>query len=123
MTINRKTNNIPLCSIRFYLLCGVLSCAFVGLMARAVYLQVDESERLVKQADSRSLRTKGTKSFRGNIYDRNGIELASSIPVKSVWMDVTQVLKASPLLNENQWNQLAVIAQKTPDLCWLIELP
>ncbi len=115
MTKNRKTNNIPLCSIRFYLLCGVLSCAFVGLMARAVYLQVDESERLIKQADSRSLRTKGTKSFRGNIYDRNGIELASSIPVKSVWMDVTQVLKASPLLNENQWNQLAVIAQKTPE--------
>ncbi|PCI72945.1 MAG: peptidoglycan glycosyltransferase FtsI [Gammaproteobacteria bacterium] len=114
MIKNRKTNNIPLCSIRFYLLCGVLSCAFVVLMARAVYLQVDESERLVKQADSRSIRTKGTKSFRGNIYDRNGIELASSIPVKSVWMDVTQVLKASPLLNENQWNQLAVIAQKTP---------
>jgi len=114
MKLNRKKNNIPLCSIRFFLLCGVLSCTFIGLMARAVYLQIDESERLVKQADSRSLRTKGVKSFRGNIFDRNGVELASSIPVKSVWMDVTKVLEASPSLNEKKWNQLAVIAQKTP---------
>jgi len=110
----RKPNTIPLCSVRFYLLCGLLSFGFVALMARAVYLQIDESEKLIKQADSRSVRTKGVASYRGNIVDRNGIELASSVPVKSVWMDVTQVYKKSPLLNENDWNKLAVIAQKTP---------
>ncbi|MGB0496535.1 MAG: peptidoglycan D,D-transpeptidase FtsI family protein [Kangiellaceae bacterium] len=115
MSQNRKTNSIPLCSIRFYLLCGVLMCAFVALMARAVYLQVDDSARLVKQADSRSLRTMDTNTFRGNIYDRNGVELASSVPVKSVWMDITVALKESPLLAEKQWNQLAVIAKKKPE--------
>lgn len=114
MKKTRKINTIPLCSIRFYLLCGVLCFGFVALMARAVYLQVDESEELIQQADSRSIRTKGIVTYRGNIVDRNGVELASSLPVKSVWMDVTQIMKESPLLNESEWNNLAVIAQKTP---------
>ena len=114
MKKTRKINTIPLCSIRFYLLCGVLSFGFVALMARAVYLQIDESAELNQQADSRSIRTKGITTYRGNIVDRNGVELASSVPVKSVWMDVTQIMKESPLLNESEWNNLAVIAQKTP---------
>lgn len=83
-------------------------------MARAVYLQIDEAAALNKQADSRSVRTKGIKSYRGDIVDRNGVELASSIPVKSVWMDITQVYKESPELEQQEWNQLAVIAKKTP---------
>lgn len=110
----RKPNTIPLCSIRFYLLCGVLSLGFVALMARAVYLQIDESDALIQQADSRSIRTKDIVTYRGNIVDRNGVELASSIPVKSVSMDVTEVYKKSPLLAEDEWNKLAVIVGKTP---------
>lgn len=110
----RKPNTIPLCSIRFYLLCGLLCFGFVALMARAIYLQIDEAAALNQQADSRSIRTKGIKSYRADIVDRNGIELASSIPVKSAWMDVTEVYKKSPSLLENEWNQLAVVANKTP---------
>ena len=110
----RKPNTIPLCSVRFYLLCGLLSFGFIALMARIVYLQIDESKALNLQADSRSIRTKDIVTYRGNITDRNGIELASSVPVKSVWIDMTQALKKSPLLDETEWNNLAVIAQKTP---------
>lgn len=83
-------------------------------MGRAVYLQIDKSESLNQQADSRSLRTKGITTYRGDILDRNGVELASSVPVKSVWMDITEVYKKSPLLTEQGWNQLAVVTQKTP---------
>jgi cell division protein FtsI (penicillin-binding protein 3) len=114
MSQARKPNSIPLCSVRFYLLCAVLAAGFVALMARAIYLQVDESEALNLQADSRSVRTKGVVSYRGDITDRNGIELASSIPVKSVWMDITLVYKESPLLDEKDWNKLAIIVNKTP---------
>jgi len=110
----RRPNTIPLCNIRFYLLCGLLSFGFVGLMARAVYLQIDEADTLNQHADSRSIRTKGITTYRGNIFDRNGVELASSVPVKSVWLDITQVYKKSPLLIEDEWNRLAVIADKTP---------
>lgn len=114
MKQNRKPNSIPLCSVRFYLLCGLLSFAFVALTARAVYLQIDESARLNKQADSRSIRTKGITTYRGDIVDRNGVELASSVPVKSVWLDVTKIFEESPMLEESDWNRLAVIVQKTP---------
>jgi len=110
----RKPNTIPLCSVRFYLLCGLLSFGFIAVLARVVYLQIDESKALNLQADSRSIRTKDIVTYRGNIIDRNGVELASSVPVKSVWIDVTQALKKSPLLDETEWNNLAVIAQKTP---------
>jgi cell division protein FtsI (penicillin-binding protein 3) len=110
----RKPNTIPLCSVRFYLLCAVLCFGFVALMARAVYLQIDEADTLNQQADSRSVRTKGVASFRGDIIDRNGVELASSILVKSVWLNITKIYEESPLLSETEWNNLAVIINKTP---------
>ena len=110
----RKPNAIPLGNGRFYVLMAFLSCSFVALFARAAYLQVDESDILNDKADSRSVRNKDIVTHRGQIYDRNGIELAVSVPVKSVWMDVTKVMESSPTLSEDDWNRLAVIAQKTP---------
>ncbi|MBV1911076.1 MAG: peptidoglycan glycosyltransferase FtsI [Kangiellaceae bacterium] len=114
MKKNRKPNQVPLCSIRFFLLCGVLSLGFIGLMGRAVYLQIDESEALNHQADSRSIRTKGITTYRGNIIDRNGVELASSVPLKSVWIDFPTVRKKYPLLDQDEWNRLAAIVEKSP---------
>jgi len=114
MSQARKPNSIPLSSGRYYLLMAVISCAFVGLFARAAYLQVDESKVLTGKADSRSVRNKEIVTHRGVISDRNGVELAVSVPVKSVWMDITKVMEESPLLAEEDWNRLAVIARKTP---------
>ncbi|MDQ7050789.1 MAG: penicillin-binding transpeptidase domain-containing protein [Enterobacterales bacterium] len=114
MSQARKPHKIPLCTSRFYLLGFVLLSGFVALMARAVYLQVDESDALSQQADSRSIRTRGTTIYRGDILDRNGVELASSIPVDSVWLDVSIIYKKSPMLMEQEWNQLAAIVDKTP---------
>ncbi|TQV75276.1 peptidoglycan glycosyltransferase FtsI [Aliikangiella marina] len=114
MSQARKPNSIPLSSGRFYVLLATLAIAFVGLFARAVYLQVDAAKVLNNRADSASVRNKKIDTHRGIITDRNGIELAVSVPVKSVWMDVTEVMKKSPLLDEEDWNRLAVIARKTP---------
>ncbi|TQV89830.1 peptidoglycan D,D-transpeptidase FtsI family protein [Aliikangiella coralliicola] len=114
MSQARKPNTVPLASGRFYVLVAVLSCGFLALLARAAYLQVDEAEILIGKADSRSVRDKNIITHRGVILDRNGVELAVSIPVKSVWMDVTEVMKKSPTLVEDDWNKLAVIAKKPP---------
>lgn len=114
MSQARKPNSIPLSSGRFYVLLSVLGCAFVGLFARAAYLQVDAAKVLNNRADSASVRNKKIDTHRGIISDRNGVELAVSVPVKSVWMDVTEVMKKSPLLAEDDWNRLAVIARKSP---------
>ena len=114
MSQARKPNSVPVSSSRYYVLMAVLSCAFIGLFARAAYLQVDESKVLNGKADSRSVRNKEIVTHRGLITDRNGVELAVSVPVKSVFMDVTEVMEKSPLLSEEDWNRLAVIARKTP---------
>jgi cell division protein FtsI (penicillin-binding protein 3) len=110
----RKPNTIPMGTGRYYVLMGALFCGFMALAARATYLQVDESELLTNKADSRSVRNLDIVTHRGLIYDRNGVELAVSIPRKSVWMDVTEVMKKSPTLAEDDWNRLAVIAKKKP---------
>ncbi|MCW8880389.1 MAG: penicillin-binding transpeptidase domain-containing protein [Kangiellaceae bacterium] len=110
----RKPNTVPVGNGRFYVLMAVLSCAFIALFARAAYLQVDEAERLIGRADSVSIRDKAIVTHRGVIFDRNGVELAVSVPVKSVWMDVTKVMESSPTLAENDWKKLAIIAKKTP---------
>lgn len=114
MSQARKTNSIPLGSGRYYVLMAVLMSAFVGLLLRMVYLQVDESQTLSGKADSRSIRNQQIATHRGDILDRNGVQLAVSIPVKSVWIDVTEVIKKSPTLVESNWNRLAIIANKTP---------
>ncbi len=109
----RKPSSVPMGSGRFMVLMGVLTCAFCVLFARAAFLQVDEAEGLISRSDSASIRNKEVATHRGRILDRNGVELAVSVPVTSVWMDVTQVMKKSPTLNESDWDRLAIIARKS----------
>jgi cell division protein FtsI (penicillin-binding protein 3) len=114
MSQARKPNSIPTSNGRYQVLMLVIAAAFVGLFVRAGYLQIDKSEDLINKADSRSVRELHMPTHRGVIYDRNGVELAVSVPVKSVWIDVTKVMEKSPTLAEADWNRLAVIARKSP---------
>lgn len=123
MSQARKPNSVPLGSGRYYVLMAALLSIFAGLWARAAYLQVDVAKDLNQKADSRSVREKEIATHRGLILDRNGVELAVSVPVKSVWMDVTKVMESSPTLVEDEWNSLAVIANKSPQdfKQWIVE--
>lgn len=58
-----------------------------SLVARAVHLQVFNTEFLNEQADTRHLRTEKISAHRGTITDRNGEPLAISTPVDSIWAD------------------------------------
>ncbi|WP_196137159.1 penicillin-binding protein 2 [Aliikangiella sp. G2MR2-5] len=109
----RKPNRVPTGTGRFFVLMSLLSLGFIAVFVRAAYLQVDKAEVLIGKSDSRSVRDKSIVTHRGRILDRNGVELAVSVPVKSVWMDVTEVMKRSPTLAENDWNKLALIAKKS----------
>ncbi len=123
MSQARKPNSIPVGSGRYFVLMVVLSSAFIALFVRAAYLQVDESEVLNNKADSRSVRNYDIATHRGLIMDRNGVELAVSVPAKSVWMDITEIMEKSPTLVEDDWNSLAVIAKKSPKEFkqWIVE--
>ena len=69
---------------RRVLLIAVLA-GFVGLFARAVYLQSLHKEFLQQKGEARYSRSLVLQAHRGTITDRNGSLLARSSPVESVW--------------------------------------
>ena len=59
----------------------------LGLIARAVELQLLDHGFLAKQGDDRSMRVVKIAAHRGAITDRHGEPLAVSTPVDSVWVN------------------------------------
>jgi len=79
----------------------VLFAAFLALAGRALWLQGVSNRFLQKQGASRYERTLELPATRGKIFDRNGIVLASSLPVKAVWAIPEDVLNSPrPKLRE-----------------------
>ncbi len=64
---------------------AVIALGFVGLVGRAVYIQVFNNQFFKKQGELRFVRTLDLPANRGNILDRNGLILASSVVTPSVW--------------------------------------
>ncbi|HEX7966405.1 MAG TPA: penicillin-binding transpeptidase domain-containing protein [Gammaproteobacteria bacterium] len=78
---------------------GCFALAAMGLIGRAVYLQVLDKQFLLDQGAERHLRTLQMPAHRGMILDRNGEPLAVSTPVDSLWMNPQELPAASvPLL-------------------------
>jgi cell division protein FtsI (penicillin-binding protein 3) len=57
----------------------------LGLAGRALYIQVIANDFFQHQGEVRFARTLTLPASRGRILDRNGVILASSIPVPSIW--------------------------------------
>ena len=64
---------------------AAIAAAFIGLTARAAYIQVVSNEFYQKQGAVRFARTLELPANRGRILDRNGLILASSVPAPSIW--------------------------------------
>jgi cell division protein FtsI (penicillin-binding protein 3) len=79
--------------MRFVMGAMLLIC--IGLIVRAVDLQLLDDGFLESQGDARFTRVATLYANRGNIYDRNGEALAASMPVDTVWAVPREVLKAS----------------------------
>ena len=77
---------------RLWMAAAVLLLAGGALVARAVHLQVFNTEFLNQQAAARHLRVAILSATRGVIKDRNGEPLAVSTPVDSVWVSPPQLL-------------------------------
>ena len=71
----------------FFLLCSI------ALVARAINLQIVDTEFLQDQGEARYLREVKVPTRRGNILDRNGEPLAVSTPVDSVWVNPKELLQ------------------------------
>lgn len=63
----------------------LLFTAFVALAARAFWIQGPGNAFYQKQGESRYERTIELAATRGKIVDRNGVVLATSLPVRAIW--------------------------------------
>ncbi len=70
---------------RSKLIVALLALGFVGLAARAAYVQVLANDFFLRQGEVRFARTLELPAHRGRILDRNGLLLASSVPAASIW--------------------------------------
>jgi cell division protein FtsI (penicillin-binding protein 3) len=70
---------------------GLVLLGSLGLVARAVELQLLDHGFLAKQGDDRSMRVVKIAAHRGAITDRNGEPLAVSTPVDSVWVNPQEI--------------------------------
>lgn len=108
MRRRKQTKKEPLLvSWRFITVCVVILLAFGSLFARAAWIQVVSPDRLRMEGDMRSLRTAVTSTTRGMVMDRNGEELAVSVPVQAVWADPKQIHAEQSLQKEQAWQALA----------------
>ncbi len=62
-----------------------LALAFFGLAGRAAWVQVFGNQFYLHQGEVRFARTLELPANRGRIFDRNGLLLATSVPVPSIW--------------------------------------
>jgi cell division protein FtsI (penicillin-binding protein 3) len=92
---------------RFYVVVGLIVLVYAGLLARSAYIQIIEPDMLKKQGDMRSLRTAAHTVQRGSIVDRNGRELAISVPVETVLADPKTIMDKNGLAMKEHWQALA----------------
>ncbi|MES3003284.1 MAG: penicillin-binding protein 2 [Pseudomonadota bacterium] len=64
---------------------AAIATGFLGLAGRAAWVQVFANDFFQKQGEVRFARTLELPATRGRILDRNGLLLASSVPVPSIW--------------------------------------
>ncbi len=96
---------------RFQFVIVSLAAVFTVLVSRAAYLQIIQPERLIKEGDNRTVRVKKTSVQRGMITDRNGVELAVSVPVQTIWADPKRALEYPEYENDVRWKALAKVLE------------
>lgn len=91
---------------------GMIALGFIGLGARAAYVQVVGNDFFLRQGEVRFARTLELPANRGKILDRNGLILASSVPAASIWA-----------IPEDVEMQAPEVRAKLPELAKLLEMP
>ena len=94
---------------RSRLIVAMIALGFVGLGARAAYVQVVDNAFFQRQGEVRFARTLDMPANRGKLLDRNGLILASSVPAASIWAIPEDVDQTDPQ-----------VAAKLPELARLM---
>ncbi len=121
--VNRANNKYQPTTVawRFYVVIAIVVAIYGTLMARTAYIQIIEPDMLKEQGDNRSIRTATNTVQRGSIVDRNGDELAISVPVETVYADPKIIIENNALAMTDHWQALAdVLDQDVKKLLSLI---
>jgi len=111
MSVKRKTKkpDHSLLQWRFLTVIAFILLGFAGLVVRTGWIQIVDPDRLRLEGDLRSLRTTADESGRGMVTDRNGEQLAVSVPVQAVWADPKAVHESGSLDNTRAWQALSEV--------------
>lgn len=111
LNVNKRSDKYKPTTVawRFYVVLGVIVFIYSGLLVRSAYIQIVEPEMLKQQGDMRTLRTTSNTVQRGNIVDRNGRELAVSVPVETIWADPKVLMEQNALSMVEHWRALAEV--------------
>ncbi|MEZ9130927.1 penicillin-binding transpeptidase domain-containing protein [Vibrio breoganii] len=97
---------------RYLTVLGFILLLLCALLARVAYIQVIEPDTLIERGDMRSVRVKAMPSARGIISDRNGEQIAVSVPVEAVYADPRNIFtKGDALTDVARWHALADVLQ------------
>ncbi len=109
-----RTSRAPTGRSQFLL--GALALAFLALLGRAAYVQVVNNGFFQNKAERRIVERQEVPANRGRILDRNGLLLASSVPVHSIWGN-PRVLRGATLDKRQQeaYTRLPGLLDLTPE--------
>jgi cell division protein FtsI (penicillin-binding protein 3) len=79
---------------------AAIALGFLGLAARAAYVQVIANDFFIEQGQVRFARTLTLPANRGRVLDRNGLLLASSVPAPSIWANPEDIERDPVKLRE-----------------------
>lgn len=93
---------------RFYTVYGLIILAVVALLSKVAYIQFFDSERLIKEANDRSIRTQKLTFTRGRILDRDGRLLSVSDSRYSITIDPKLYFDTKLQRSRSRWRALAM---------------
>ena len=99
--LGRPIGPLPL-RWRVRLVMAVLAVSAVGLLGKALYLQMNQGDFLRDEGAARHVRTVSSHAPRGVIRDRHGTALAMSTAIESIWVDPREAVHA-----RKRWPELA----------------
>ena len=79
---------------------AAIALGFIGLVARAAYVQVIANDFYIEQGQVRFARTLSLPANRGRVMDRHGVLLASSVPAPSIWANPEDIDRDPAKLRE-----------------------
>ena len=95
---------------RVQLVVAALAASAVGLLGRAVYLNLNQGDFLRDEGNARHVRTVKSHAPRGVIRDRHGTALAMSTAIESIWIDPREAVR-----ERDRWFELAAAAELDPE--------